>query len=276
MADVSIWGASYSNVPAITLPKTGGGTALFYDDTGSQTITSNNTYDVTGLAQVVVNVPNNWMGNNCDKLNFNPYVYQTTLDQTDFPTWTASTTATDMLAAQNIGGFVAATDYYDYIIEWLWCVDDAYLEGATLTAMPSRSFGAFYSVVHRRPYGLSNIETETPSYNYCTALYTSSVYTIYYNKSGNLSWTTSSYGAYCVNVVSTLSSTSSTSPTVTLMTPKITARCHSSYFATARKAYIDPKNTTIKMVGNIYRVDAGTSPLTNMYMNAVHLYSHPL
>ena len=30
--NITIWGASYSNVPAVTLPKTGGGTARF-DDT---------------------------------------------------------------------------------------------------------------------------------------------------------------------------------------------------------------------------------------------------
>lgn len=33
MADVTLWGASYSNVPSITVPKTGGGTASFTDVT---------------------------------------------------------------------------------------------------------------------------------------------------------------------------------------------------------------------------------------------------
>lgn len=31
MADVSLWGANYSDVPAVDLPKTGGGTTRFYD-----------------------------------------------------------------------------------------------------------------------------------------------------------------------------------------------------------------------------------------------------
>ena len=31
--NITIWGASYSNVPAVTLPKTGGGTARFDDTT---------------------------------------------------------------------------------------------------------------------------------------------------------------------------------------------------------------------------------------------------
>ena len=34
MANVSLWGASYSNVPAITVPQTGGGTVTFYENGG--------------------------------------------------------------------------------------------------------------------------------------------------------------------------------------------------------------------------------------------------
>lgn len=47
MADVTLWGASYSDVPALEVPKTGGGTATFVDEeeiityyTGSSTPSS--------------------------------------------------------------------------------------------------------------------------------------------------------------------------------------------------------------------------------------------
>lgn len=56
MAQITLWGASYSDVPAVDLPTTGGGTSTFYEVSGSQTLTSNATYDVTTLEQVVVNV----------------------------------------------------------------------------------------------------------------------------------------------------------------------------------------------------------------------------
>lgn len=56
MANISLWGASYSDVPAINLPKTGGGTVKLYDDSGSETINQNGTHDVRGLAEVVVDV----------------------------------------------------------------------------------------------------------------------------------------------------------------------------------------------------------------------------
>lgn len=90
--NVTIAGVSYSSVPAIDVPKTGGGTARFsdtIDDTvtaehlergytahdssgaqitgtldpggvtpsGTRTVTANGTYDVTTLAQLVVAIP---------------------------------------------------------------------------------------------------------------------------------------------------------------------------------------------------------------------------
>jgi len=39
MANITIWGASYTNVPACTLPKTGGGTVRF-TDTSATTATA--------------------------------------------------------------------------------------------------------------------------------------------------------------------------------------------------------------------------------------------
>lgn len=54
--NITLMGASYSAVPAVTLPKTGGGTATFYDVDGSQIFTENGTYDVSALAEAVVNV----------------------------------------------------------------------------------------------------------------------------------------------------------------------------------------------------------------------------
>jgi len=56
MASINLWGASYSNVPAVDLPSTGGGTTRFYEVDGTQTVTQNGAYDVTTLANLVVDV----------------------------------------------------------------------------------------------------------------------------------------------------------------------------------------------------------------------------
>ena len=60
MADpnITLMGATYPSVSGVTLPKAGGGTATFPWVEGSETKTENGTYDVTRLAEVVVNVPN--------------------------------------------------------------------------------------------------------------------------------------------------------------------------------------------------------------------------
>lgn len=54
--NISLLGATYSGVAGVTLPKQYGGTATFPWVEGSETKTANGTYDVTNLAQLVVNV----------------------------------------------------------------------------------------------------------------------------------------------------------------------------------------------------------------------------
>lgn len=54
--NISLYGATYSGVAGVTLPKSGGGTATFPWVEGSETKTANGTYDVTNLAELVVNV----------------------------------------------------------------------------------------------------------------------------------------------------------------------------------------------------------------------------
>lgn len=41
MANITLLGASYSDVPAVTLPQTGGGTVTFYEGTAQQIIVGN-------------------------------------------------------------------------------------------------------------------------------------------------------------------------------------------------------------------------------------------
>lgn len=54
--NISLMNATYSAVAGVTLPKSGGGTATFPWVEGSETKTQNGTYDVTNLAELVVNV----------------------------------------------------------------------------------------------------------------------------------------------------------------------------------------------------------------------------
>lgn len=67
MANISLWGASYSDVPAVTLPQTGGGTVTFYENGGggditveALSVTQNGTYTAQSghaYSPVTVSVP---------------------------------------------------------------------------------------------------------------------------------------------------------------------------------------------------------------------------
>lgn len=54
--NIKLLGATYSSVAGVTLPTSTNGTATFPWVEGSETKTANGTYDVTNLAEVVVNV----------------------------------------------------------------------------------------------------------------------------------------------------------------------------------------------------------------------------
>lgn len=54
--NIKLWGATYSNVPGIELPLATTGTATFYDEVGTLSVTSNGTHDCSGYAEVNVNV----------------------------------------------------------------------------------------------------------------------------------------------------------------------------------------------------------------------------
>lgn len=94
--NITLMGASYSDVSGVSLPVTGGGTATFPYVEGSQTITENGTYNVTNLAEAVVNVSGGGGG-------------LTLLKETSLGTLsTTSTSATDT------GKSLSLTGYNDY------------------------------------------------------------------------------------------------------------------------------------------------------------------
>ena len=65
-------------------------------------------------------------------------------------------------------------------------------------------------------------------------------------------------------VASTFSNSTSGNPTVTVKTPTINARCHNSYFATARASELDQANSKVKLVGKLYRFEK-TGAIRDMY-----------
>lgn len=281
MAEITLMGASYSDVPAVELPQTGGGMVLFSDTSGTTAtagdVRSGKKFVLANGSESTGTYNYNWMGDHVETVTAPFYTFTTTLDDTDYPDWTPGTALTSILATVNCPTFVADLDNYEYVIEWLWYCQAAWPDGQTYTYCMDKTYGVAYQGIMRRPYGLVNFEEGSWTYNYCTNLYTASMYNIYWNKSGNRTWTTTGYGYYMSSLTAAaLSSTSSNTPTITPKRPVISARCNSSYFTTTRAGQIDQENSTIKIVGNLYRIDKDSTALHGMWAKAVNMYNNPL
>lgn len=219
----------------------------------------------------------NFMGDDVELIDAAFWEKDILAKDTNFNTWTPSTTAKALWSASNIKTFVADMEEYEYILEWLWDAHIYHNEGATLKATVNRQWGSMYQALTRRPYGFDKLAANDWNYNYCTSLYTASNYVDFYNTSGTHTWGTSlSYGFYASVTAATFSSATADKPTVTIKTPLMNARCNNSYFSTARAAEVDKGRTRMKMKGNLYRVKAKTSTLHGMFAEAVNIYNNPL
>lgn len=327
MANVTIAGATYSDVPAIQVPS-GSGTASFYEtkavtynltggasasvtpsevvagqgfslklkapagynlngvtvtmggvditsqvfspDTGgggsepvldSKTITANGVYtasddDLDGYSDVTVNVPWSWLGSDVEDLG-TIYEAEMALEDTNFPSWAASTTAGSILATANVGTISANMAQYEYFLHWQCRVDVVTNSGATLKAQIIRECQSAWQALIRRPNSLANIQSATFAGNVCLTLFSAPLLH-YYNTSGAQTYNfANTYGIYQTVQSATFSSNTSNTPTITVKRPVLYARCNSSYFATGRKAEVDTANSTVKFICKAYRVPIG-------------------
>lgn len=214
----------------------------------------------------------NWKGSRPEFIS-KIYDETITLDDTSYSTWTASTTDTSIKATENITTYVADMANYEYLVRWQYRCDFAYLDGITTKALPIIECDEVWQSILKRPSNLTNLLSSTFNGNVCVTLYTAPLLN-YYNTSGTNTITYStSYGVHPSITAHTFSNSTSDTPTITFKTPAIYVRCSSSYFATARKTYIDTTNTEIHLVGELYRVPIG-STARSMYEGLVNIYNN--
>lgn len=219
-----------------------------------------------------------WMGPDAEFIK-QIYAKDMTLADTNWTSWTPSSTASTMVASETIGTTYPSSEMtvYSYLIEWQYDFQIAYDGTQDSKARIDRVAGTQWQDLHRRPYGYQNIEDMVDSYNYCTTLLSGSYYVYYYNSSGTQTWTTGiSYGVYPALVAATFSNTTSTNPTITFKTPTISARTSTSYFKVANAQKVTASSSTLRIRGNLYRRPARFSNLRNLYRSGAYIYSHPI
>ena len=228
MANITLMGANYQGVPAVNLPKTGGGLADFYEYNfmGKMAYPMGKQYD-TGA------VP---------------------LSQTGFDTWTPSTTAAIIKASETYS-FIADFTKYEYLLKWETTFKPVLIEGATTKAQIIYEAADQYQFINKRPSTIANIQADNFNGNLCSTYFTTP-FLRYYNTSGTNTFTYSiSYGIYPSIVGATFSNSTSNTPTITAKSPNIYARCYAAYFATDRAAELDKDLSTVQVVGRLYRIE---------------------
>ena len=195
------------------------------------------------------------------------------LSNTSFASWTPSTTATDIQASRNAGTFTATNAAnYDYYILWESVIKFEYSSGTVDKAKPLYLSAIHIQGIIRRPSSYPNIQAQSYNNTINASVFTAGNFLRYYGSTqGTLSYTWStSYGMYGTITAATVSSTTATSPTITCNSPKITARCSTTYMSTSNAALIDQTNTVIKQKCKVYRVEK-SSFLQGCYEQVVRL-----
>ena len=198
-----------------------------------------------------------WMGKDVELLDANVYTKSDTLANTDFATWTPSTTAKTIVAATSPKTFAADLANYSYYLVWE-CKCDMDYTGQSPTLKAHLLFSRCYIVqeITKRPSTFANVQSNTFDGNNCTSLYASNFLRYYGTTTGSITYSWSaSYGIYFGASAATFSNSTSNTPTVTIKSPTLSARCSTTYFSTGNAAKVNQSKSTWSMTGKLYRVE---------------------
>ena len=221
---------------------------------GSETKTANGTYDVTNLAELVVNVSGggnwSWMGKNATKVKTwtDEKVY---LKDTAFNTWTPTTTATTLSSSSTLAAYTG--DYnHDYLVLYRFHTHFVYGSGATATSKINDVYFEGGYLVFSLANNLTDITAGTAS-SYLNGTVTSRIMIFGVNASGVNIASSNSYGVY------PSMSAPSISTTIAAKSLQIYARCSNSYFSTTNASAVDKNASYYEQTVELYAIDRGTT-----------------
>lgn len=241
----------------------------------TKSITANGTYNASsdsadGYSSVTVNVSGggggdtwNWMGKNSTKVATS-LSEKVLLKDSAFATWTPTTTNTTIVTGENLNGYTANLDDYDYVVKWKFHTHFEY-DGTEQNQFVTDYYYTYSSIAFGYPNSLSYMNDGLNN-GYSTSNIQGRYGLFYKNSTSVDMYTTSSQ--YGVIIYSSPSLSINTGTKV--ITPKsftINARCGSGYFSTASASAVDQNASYYEQVIEIWRVDVGTSPQGGMTKN---------
>lgn len=234
-------------------------------DVVSVDITNNGTYTApSGKAYSPVNVnvnpPYLCIGKNHTLLRteLKPKVY---LKDTDYATWTPSTTAAIIVPTTDEFTFDADMLNYDYMLCLQFYAHLYYDDGAQQKGMYIEASGESWSAIFRFPNAITQFFDRNWNANGANFAIPSVNSTHYYSANGGETTVNSlSYGIYFSPQIPSPNNTTTSNPTWTVKSPNIQARCHDSYLTVYNANHVDQNTSYYQLKYILYRVDYGTCP----------------
>ena len=251
-----------------------GSTIATMDASGTKTLETEGKYcedDITVSYTKPASDTYSYLGKNPVKVA--DYATQTiALSNTDFATWTPSTTYTTIYASSDAGTAVLDTANYNYILMWFFDIEYKYDGTESSASKALRTCQSLQQAIYKNPSTIANLQSQNYNGNYCTTLFNTGLIVCYNASSAQKLTYTNSVAAYLNATAATFSSSASNTPTLTVKTPSIRFVCNNTYLSTANCAKIDKTNTKFTLRGELWRVDKD-SVMQGMYRNIVELYN---
>lgn len=242
--------------------------------TGTVSITSNGTKDVSQYASASVAVPatpTSYLGTNPVKIADYPAV-TTYLSNTAFTTWAPSTKALVLDSGANVGTAVLDLANYNYCIVWTTKSVFAYNSSATNKAKIVSQSHSINQTIYKSPNNLTNLGAKNYNANRCTNLVVVGLVDYYNSSSSHTLTYSNNLGIYPTSTAATFSNSTSNTPTMTIKSPSFRIVCNASYLSTENAGNIDASNTYFQYWGELWRVDKD-STLLGMYANIINAYN---
>ena len=264
--------------PAILSLPTGSGTDVSDTTATAADVLTGKYFYVANGTKTAGTLNFNWMGENPEFVK-TVYSLDTTLDKTSFNGWTPSGTAKTIVATTTLTTKETMNlSQYDYIILWISDCQVAYDNTWSPSAGSCmRQISMRTQAVLRRPQD-ATVPTGVFDYGISQEASIIVYYNKYYTNASTIYIRSSVYSPCYISAITafTLSSTTADSPQVTIKTPVLAARCNASYFSTGNAEKVDQANTSVKLVGDLYRVKKGTSHTAGTWGIIDNIYNNPL